>query len=253
MDHEGLQANYIAGTSYLGISTNMYPRPGGYRGEFIAWDVANAKKVWSIKEPLLPVYSGVLATGGDVVFYSTMDGWFRAMHSHSGRWITGEVIGMRTWVVLTLIIVMMMAASGCSQPASTSAANVAPPALGIPVGPIPGPNKNMPLPHNPYEGNAVALQEGRRLFLWFNCAGCHGGHGGGGWGRPSAIMLSTTVTIPRICSLPFPKDAARACRPGAPRFLKTRFGSWWHISSPCARRRNQIHHHWSRPSLKRAP
>jgi lanthanide-dependent methanol dehydrogenase len=26
----------------------------------------------------LPVYSGVLATGGDLVFYGTMDGWFRA-------------------------------------------------------------------------------------------------------------------------------------------------------------------------------
>ena len=64
MDYEGTAVNYIAGTPYLGASVRMYPGPGGYQGELIAWDVANAKKVWSIKEPDLPVYSGVLATGG---------------------------------------------------------------------------------------------------------------------------------------------------------------------------------------------
>ncbi len=84
MDHEGTQANYISGTPYLGTSTTMYPGPGGYQGELMAWDVVNAKKVWGIKEPLLPVYSGVLATGGDLVFYGTMDGWFRAVDAHSG-------------------------------------------------------------------------------------------------------------------------------------------------------------------------
>jgi PQQ-dependent dehydrogenase (methanol/ethanol family) len=84
MDRESLQGNYIAGTPYLGSSTNMYPGPGGYQGELLAWDVAKAKKVWSVKDPLLPVYSGVLATGGDVVFYGTMEGWFRAVDAHSG-------------------------------------------------------------------------------------------------------------------------------------------------------------------------
>jgi cytochrome c oxidase cbb3-type subunit 3 len=28
----------------------------------------------------------------------------------------------------------------------------------------------------------VAIAEGRKLFLWYNCAGCHGGHAGGGMG-----------------------------------------------------------------------
>lgn len=36
---------------------------------------------------------------------------------------------------------------------------------------------------NPYEGNAFAVSEGKRLFEWFNCAGCHA-HGGGGMGPP---------------------------------------------------------------------
>ena len=49
------QANYIAGTPYLGSSTTMYPGPGGYQGELVAWDVANARKVWGIKDADLPV------------------------------------------------------------------------------------------------------------------------------------------------------------------------------------------------------
>jgi alcohol dehydrogenase (cytochrome c) len=51
----------------------------------MAWDVANAKKVWSIKDTGLPVYSGVLTTGGDLAFYGTMDGWFRAVDARSGK------------------------------------------------------------------------------------------------------------------------------------------------------------------------
>lgn len=85
MDYEGTAVNYIAGTPYLGASVRMYPGPGSYQGEFIAWDVANAKKVWSIKESDFPVYSGVLSTGGDVAFYGTMDGWFRAVDDRSGK------------------------------------------------------------------------------------------------------------------------------------------------------------------------
>ena len=63
----------------------MYPGPGGYQGELVAWDVTQGKKVWSVQDPDLPVYSGVLSTGGDVVFYGTMEGWFRALDAHTGK------------------------------------------------------------------------------------------------------------------------------------------------------------------------
>jgi PQQ-dependent dehydrogenase (methanol/ethanol family) len=85
MDYEGTSVNYIAGTPYLGASVRMYPGPGGYQGEMMAWDVMNQKKIWSITEKDFPVYSGVLSTGGDLVFYGTMDGWFRAVDAHSGK------------------------------------------------------------------------------------------------------------------------------------------------------------------------
>jgi PQQ-dependent dehydrogenase (methanol/ethanol family) len=84
MDYEGVEANYIAGTPYLGASVKMYPGPGGYHGELVAWDVAKSQKVWGVKEEKLPVYSGVLATGGDVIFYGTMDGWFKAVDARNG-------------------------------------------------------------------------------------------------------------------------------------------------------------------------
>jgi lanthanide-dependent methanol dehydrogenase len=84
MDYEGIEANYIAGTPYLGADVRMYPGPGGFQGELVAWDVARAKKVWGVKDAVLPVYSGVLATGGDVVFYGTMEGWFVALDARTG-------------------------------------------------------------------------------------------------------------------------------------------------------------------------
>lgn len=85
MDYKGMSVNYIAGTPYLGASVRMYPGPGGWQGALEAWDVAKAKIVWSIKDPLFPVYCGVLSTGGGVVFYGTLEGWFRAVDARTGK------------------------------------------------------------------------------------------------------------------------------------------------------------------------
>lgn len=78
------QASYIAGTPYVGADVKMYPGPGGHRGVFTAWDVLNGRKAWEIREEF-PVWSGALATAGDVVFYGTMDGWFKAVDGRSGK------------------------------------------------------------------------------------------------------------------------------------------------------------------------
>lgn len=47
----------------------------------------------------------------------------------------------------------------------------------------PGESSPLPAVQNPYEENAVALNEGKRLYGWFNCVGCHS-NGGGGMGPP---------------------------------------------------------------------
>jgi len=83
MDVEGLEANYIAGTPYVGMNVRMYAGPGGNRGEFLAWDPVKNEKVWAVNENF-PVWSGALVTAGDVVFYGTMDGWFKALDAKSG-------------------------------------------------------------------------------------------------------------------------------------------------------------------------
>ena len=83
-DSESVEANYIAGTPFVGMNVKMYAGPGGHRGEFSAWDPVAEKKVWSIQERF-PVWSGAAATAGDVVFYGTMDGWFKAVHARTGE------------------------------------------------------------------------------------------------------------------------------------------------------------------------
>jgi len=84
MDIEDTDANYIAGTPYLGSNARYKPGPGGFRGFFTAWDPAHGRSVWVLHEKF-PVWSGALATSGDVVFYGTMDGWFKALDAHSGK------------------------------------------------------------------------------------------------------------------------------------------------------------------------
>jgi lanthanide-dependent methanol dehydrogenase len=62
----------------------MTPGPGGNRGFFDAWDPVARKLVWRLKENF-PVWSGALATAGNVVFYGTMEGWFKAVDAQTGR------------------------------------------------------------------------------------------------------------------------------------------------------------------------
>lgn len=84
MDYEGVEVKYQAGQPYVGAIVVSKAGPGGNRGEFIAWDPTVGKKVWGIKEPL-SAWGGALATGGDVVFYGTMEGWFKALHAKTGE------------------------------------------------------------------------------------------------------------------------------------------------------------------------
>jgi len=83
-DQQVMQTSYIAGTPYLGSISRMKPGPGGTRGRVTAWDPVAATARWTIDEDL-PVWSGALATAGDVVFYGTLDGWFKAVDARDGR------------------------------------------------------------------------------------------------------------------------------------------------------------------------
>jgi lanthanide-dependent methanol dehydrogenase len=84
MDFTARAVTYIAGTPFIGGSAPEKGGPGGYRGEFIAWDATTGKKIWGVKEPY-PVWGGALATAGGVVFYGTLDGWFKAVDARTGK------------------------------------------------------------------------------------------------------------------------------------------------------------------------
>jgi lanthanide-dependent methanol dehydrogenase len=83
-DEMTYEASYIAGTPFVGADVKMYPGPGGHRGVFTAWDPIAGRKAWEIRENF-PVWSGALVTAGDVAFYGTMDGWFKAVDARSGK------------------------------------------------------------------------------------------------------------------------------------------------------------------------
>ena len=84
MNFEAAPVTRIPGTPYIGATTPYVPGPGGYMGAFIAWDAARGRRVWKIEEKF-PVWSGSVVTAGDVVFYGTLDGWFKAADAKSGR------------------------------------------------------------------------------------------------------------------------------------------------------------------------
>ena len=85
MDYEPYAVTYTAGQPYVGATLSMFPAPGGnHLGNFIAWDAAEGRIVWSNPEPF-SVWSGALATAGDVVFYGTLEGYLKAVDIDTGR------------------------------------------------------------------------------------------------------------------------------------------------------------------------
>src|SRR3954447_13731681 len=85
MDYEPFKVSYTAGQPYVGATLSMYPPQGEQNlGNFIAWDAGQGKILWSDPEPF-SVWSGALATAGDVVFYGTLEGYLKAVDPASGK------------------------------------------------------------------------------------------------------------------------------------------------------------------------
>jgi PQQ-dependent dehydrogenase (methanol/ethanol family) len=83
MDFKSRAVAYFPGTPYIGADAPEKGGPGDYKGEFMAWDAAGGRKIWGIREPF-PVWGGALVTAGNVVFYGTLDGWFKAVDATKG-------------------------------------------------------------------------------------------------------------------------------------------------------------------------
>jgi PQQ-dependent dehydrogenase (methanol/ethanol family) len=93
MDFNATPVGRIAGTPYIGAGTPYFAGPAGsHLGSFMAWDAVSGKKVWETKEPF-PMWSGALVTGGDVVFYGTLDGWFKSADARTGKVLSKFKVG----------------------------------------------------------------------------------------------------------------------------------------------------------------
>jgi PQQ-dependent dehydrogenase (methanol/ethanol family) len=108
MDYEPFEVEYVAGQPYVGATLSMFPagRVTGdgstNLGNFIAWDAAKGEIVWSVPEPF-SVWSGALATAGDVVFYGTLEGYLKAVDAKTGKELysfktpSGIIGNINTW------------------------------------------------------------------------------------------------------------------------------------------------------------
>jgi len=92
MDYAVARAQHLKGTPFVGATSPYSAGPGGYLGTFMAWDAASGRKVWENKERY-PNWSGALVTAGDVVFYGTLDGWFKSADARTGKVLSKFKVG----------------------------------------------------------------------------------------------------------------------------------------------------------------
>ena len=85
MDYEAFTVRYRAGFPYVGATLSMFPANNGdVRGRLIAFDPVSGQTKWAVDEKW-QVYSGPLTTDSGVLFYGTLDGWFKAVNQSTGK------------------------------------------------------------------------------------------------------------------------------------------------------------------------
>ncbi len=67
-----------------GVGVTITPGPGNVSGRLVAWNAEQAALQWENREEA-PISGGVLTTAGGLVFYGTLNGWFKATDQSSGR------------------------------------------------------------------------------------------------------------------------------------------------------------------------
>jgi alcohol dehydrogenase (cytochrome c) len=76
--------SYKKGAAYLGAGFTIKPLNEDYIGALRAMDPKTGKIVWEVKNNA-PLWGGVLATAGDLVFYGTPEGFLKAVDAKSGK------------------------------------------------------------------------------------------------------------------------------------------------------------------------
>lgn len=112
MNYEPFEVEYTAGQPYVGATLTMFPAGVDAKtgkknnstnlGVFTAYDATTGKMVWSYDEPF-SVWSGVLATAGDVVFHGTLEGYLKVRDAKTGKELyrfktpSGIIGNVNTW------------------------------------------------------------------------------------------------------------------------------------------------------------
>jgi lanthanide-dependent methanol dehydrogenase len=85
MDYQAFGVKYKGGFPYVGAILSMYPADhGNTRGRLIAFDSVSGETKWAVDDTF-QVYSGPLTTDGGVLFFGTLDGWFKAVDEGTGK------------------------------------------------------------------------------------------------------------------------------------------------------------------------
>jgi PQQ-dependent dehydrogenase (methanol/ethanol family) len=80
------------GTVYVFANVYMYPEKPGVTGKFKKFDVLTGKTVWEIPDPY-PNWGGALVTDGNLVFYGSLGGDFRAVDRENGKVLWSRKLG----------------------------------------------------------------------------------------------------------------------------------------------------------------
>lgn len=87
MDYQAFSVKYRGGFPYVGATVSMFPADhGDVRGRLIAFNQVTGETKWVVNDKF-QVYSGPLTTDGGVLFYGTLDGWFKAADQATGKTI----------------------------------------------------------------------------------------------------------------------------------------------------------------------
>ncbi|OZT75649.1 PQQ-dependent dehydrogenase, methanol/ethanol family [Vreelandella boliviensis LC1] len=78
------EVEYVEGAAYLGMGFRIKRMYDDHVGILRAVDPVTGEYAWEHKEPM-PLWAGVLATHGDLVFTGTGDGYFKAFHAETGE------------------------------------------------------------------------------------------------------------------------------------------------------------------------
>lgn len=102
MDLWNEPVTYKKGAAYLGAGFTIKPLNEDYIGALRAFDPMTGKKVWEVKNKA-PLWGGVLATAGNLVFTGTPEGYLKAFDAKTGKELwkfqtgSGVVASPITW------------------------------------------------------------------------------------------------------------------------------------------------------------